>query len=68
MSTRCIIGRVLRVEERTRTVYVSGVGADAKTGEVSLGWFVVLDAGIAVKFGSNKPDIPDGATAIMEFV
>ena len=47
---------VAKVEERFEYQYISGVGKDAQTEPISLGWFVVTNQ-IAFCVGATKPDL-----------
>lgn len=55
---------VKAIEERTKTVVVSGVGKDAVTDEVFDGWWITfVDSRTAIRCDS-KPDCEVGDTAI----
>ena len=56
-----ILTRVARIDERFKTVHVSGVGPDAIMREVSLGWFVQFERSQEALFcGAEKPSIEVG--------
>jgi hypothetical protein len=46
---------VTGVEERFRTVHLSGVGDKSITAERSTGWWIVLDNKLALCVGIDKP-------------
>ena len=53
-------GIVTKLEERHRTEHVSGFGTDAVMKPVSIGWYIVLDIGIALPCGTGKPEYEVG--------
>jgi len=46
---------VTGVEERFRTVHISGYGEQAVTAQVSTGWWLLLDNKLALHLGADKP-------------
>lgn len=55
---------VKKVEERTRTVCVSGTGKDAVTKEVSDGWWITFTDSLTALRCENKPDCEAGDIAV----
>lgn len=52
--------RVVKVEERFRRVYVSGIGKEAIFDEESIGWYVTTSSGISLCVGPVNPGWKDG--------
>ena len=64
-----ILTRVARIDERFKTVHVSGVGASAVMQEVSLGWYVQFDRSQEALFcGAEKPPIEVGDEYEIKFI
>lgn len=61
-SVKFVYHRTVKiVEQRFRTEWVSGVGKDAKTREVSEGWFVVFaEEPTAMYLGTTETDLKVG--------
>lgn len=55
---------VKKVEERYRTRYVSGTGKDAKTEEVSDGWWITFHENLTAVHCVTKPDCEVGYKAV----
>lgn len=51
---------VTKVEERFTKTYQSGFSKDAKFEDVSLGWWIVIDSGVAFGVGNHKPEFKVG--------
>ena len=60
---------VAKVEERFNTVWAGGTGKDAKTKEVSDGWWVTFKDNLSAIKCETKPDCKPGdiATCTWEF-
>lgn len=55
---------VKKVEERFVTRYVSGTGKDAKTEEVSNGWWITFHENLTAVQCATKPDCEVGYKAV----
>jgi len=49
--------RITRIEERKERRYISGSGDTTVYETQSLGWFIVLDCGVSLHAGPEKPDV-----------
>lgn len=58
------VSTVKRVEQRFKTVVVSGFGKDAKTDEVDDGWWVTFHDNLSAIRCESKPECEPGDTAI----
>jgi hypothetical protein len=58
---------VKNVEQRTRTVVVSGIGKDAVTKEVPDGWWITFSDSKTALRSENKPDCEPGDIAICTY-
>lgn len=54
---------VKAVEERKRTICVSGFGADAKTEQISDGWYITFTDSKTAVVCETKPDVEPGDIA-----
>jgi len=53
--------RAIRVEKRTRSIYVSGIGKDAEFFNQDLGWWLLITGSHeAIYLGEEQPDIKEG--------
>lgn len=55
--------KILRIEERFRDIHVSGSGDHTTFHRESTGWWIVLDCGISMPAGNEKPNLTPGASA-----
>lgn len=55
---------VKKVEERTKTVVVSGFGKDAVTDEMFDGWWITFTDSLTALRCENKPDCQPGDVAV----
>ena len=61
--------RVAKIEERFRTVYLSGIGADAEMGRKSTGWWIVSEgpSPMAMLVGDERPIFDVGSVMRVTF-
>lgn len=48
--------RIVRIEEKTRAAWRSGLGKDAQFDNVSEGWWITLEGGASICVGQRKPE------------
>lgn len=62
-KTRYVISdaRAIRIEKRSRQIYVSGIGKDAIFHTQDLGWWLLITGSHeAIFLGEEQPDIQEG--------